>query len=189
MTISDLKKEIKHYKPYNEQEKKDQKFMLQYIDQFKEASLLRACVAGHFTTSVFLFNHDHSKVLMCYHIIDDSWAWLGGHADGLADLRQVVKREIVEESGISRFKLTNNEDIAGLTCIAIPGHVKNGKYVSSHVHLDVAFVGEADESEELTILPSENEGLAWIDVDSLADKVTDTWKVKRTYLKLIEQYR
>ena len=188
-SITELKKLIHTYNPCNEQEEKDKAYMLWYLDCFGEKALLRECLSGHFTTSVFLFNKDHTKTFMCYHLIDKSWAWLGGHADGIADLKSVAIREIGEESSITNFKLINDEKVAALTCIAIPGYVKNGEYVSSHVHLDVAFVGEADEDEKFTILPSENSGLKWIELKALDKEVSDTWKMQNTYKKIIQQFK
>ena len=188
-SITELKKIISTYQPFNEQEEKDKAYMLWYLDCFGEIALLRECLSGHFTTSVFLFNKDHTKTFMCYHLIDKSWAWLGGHADGIADLKSVAIREIGEESSITNFKLINDEKVSALTCIAIPGYVKNGEYVSSHVHLDVAFVGEADEDEKFTILPSENSGLKWIELKALDKEVSDTWKMQNTYKKIIQQFK
>ena len=187
--LEQLEKAIKNYCPFNEQEKQDKEYMLWYIQQFGEKALYRKCLTGHFTTSVLMFNKEHSKVLMCYHLIDNSWAWLGGHADGIADLESVMKREVKEESSIQNFKLLNGGKIAALTCIAIPGHEKNGKYVPSHVHFDVAFVGEADESNELVVLPSENSGLKWIKLEDLSKEVSDVWKMQRTYQKIIDQFK
>lgn len=187
-TIEMLKKEIASYIPFNDQEQKDRSYMLWYLEHFSKQALYRECLSGHFTTSVFLFNTSHTKALMCHHLIDKSWAWLGGHADGIADLKSVVIREIGEEASIKNFKLINGEKISALTCIAIPGHTKNGIYVPSHTHLDVAFIGEADENEKLTILPTENNGLGWFDLQDLPKIVEDKWKMKNTYAKIIGQF-
>lgn len=184
-----LKEMIKNYKPYNEQEIQDKEQMLWYIEQFGEKALVRQCLSGHFTTSVLIFNKNHTKVLMCYHLIDKSWAWLGGHADGIADLKSVALREVQEEASIKRYHLINNENIAALTSIPTGGHVKKGKYVSSHIHLDVAFVAEADEEEKLTIKPDENKGLKWIEIQKLQTEVKDVWRMENTYKKLIERYK
>ena len=183
-----LKEMIESYKPYNEQEARDKEQMLWYIEHFGKKALERKCLSGHFTTSVFIFNKEHTKVLMCYHLIDKSWSWLGGHADGIANLKSVALREVQEEASIKSHYLINNENIAALTSIPIGGHIKNGKYVSSHVHLDLAFVGEADEDEELIIKPDENNGLKWIEVQKLQAEVKDEWKMENTYKKLIEQF-
>lgn len=186
--ITALESMIRKYRPYNEQEARDRKLMLWYIQQFRGKSLGRDCFSGHFTTSVFLFNKDHTKVLMCYHLIDKSWTWLGGHADGIADLKSVALREVKEESGMNCY-LINNGRPACLTVIPVGGHVKRGKYVSSHIHLDVAFVGEADETKELQVKPDENSGLQWIRIDELEQKAEDKWKMENTYKKLIEQFK
>lgn len=183
-----LKRLIKDYRPYNEQEAKDKELMLWYLEQFGEMALKRECLSGHFTASVFLFNKEHTKVLMCYHLIDKSWTWLGGHADGIADLKAVALREVMEEAGVE-CHLIKKERVAAITCIPIGGHVKNGSYVSSHIHLDVAFVGEADEMQPLKSKPDENSGLKWINIEELETQVEDRWKMENTYRKLIEQLK
>ena len=35
-----------------------------------------------------------------WHNIYQSWSWIGGHADGVADLRAVALRELEEETGV-----------------------------------------------------------------------------------------
>ncbi len=189
MTAMDgLKGLITEYSPYNEQEARDKELMLWYIEQFGEKALFRECLSGHFTTSVFLFNKDHTKTLMCYHLIDKSWAWLGGHADGIADLKSVSLREVMEEASLT-CHLINGGNVAALTCIPIGGYVKNGEFVSTHIHMDVAFVGEANETDQLQIKPDENSELKWISLEDLEAEVADKWKMTNTYRKLIEQFK
>lgn len=188
MNITTMENLIREYQPYNDQEATDKQLMLWYLERFGTKALDRECLSGHFTTSVFLFNKDHSRVLMCYHLVDKSWSWLGGHADGIADLKAVALREVMEESGLS-CNLINDGKIAAVTCIPIGGHVKNGNFVSSHIHLDVAFVGEADETEKLNIKPDENSGLEWIEIEELDKKIEDEWKMQNAYRKLIEQFQ
>lgn len=186
--MENLKKLIKNYKPYNKQEAKDKEMMLWYMEIFGKKSLSRRCILGHFTASVMLFNEEHTKVLMCYHLIDKSWEFLGGHADEEEDLRAVAIREVQEEAGIKKYHLINSGEIASLTCIPCAGHMKNGEYVPSHVHLDLAFVGEASEGEELIVKPDENNGLEWISIKEIENWVDDKWKMERVYRKLIERF-
>lgn len=186
--MEELKQLITNYEPYNEQEAVDKETMLWYLEVFGEKALLRECFSGHFTASILLFNHEHTKVLMCNHLIDKSWAWLGGHADGIADLKAVALREVNEEAGISNYHLINDGKVAALTCLLCNGHVKRGKYVSTHIHLDIAFVGEADEKDELVVKPDENSGLQWIKVNQLKDLVSDKWRMQNVYQKLIDQF-
>ena len=92
-----LRKMIANYRPYSEQEEKDRALMLQFIDVLGKRSLERDCPGGHFTASGIIFNKNHTKMLMCDHLVDHSLAWLGGHADGMTDLLKRAKLEINEE--------------------------------------------------------------------------------------------
>lgn len=187
MNMNKLRKMIANYRPYSEQEEKDQALMLQFIEVFGKKALDRDCPGGHFTASGFIFNKDRTKVLMCEHLVDHSLAWLGGHADGMADMLQRATLEINEEAGITRYSPIS-EQIGGLTVIAIPGHVKRGVFVSSHIHLDVSYAFEADEDEPIIHQEEENSGVRWVTFEEMRQQVADTWKNKYAYEKFIEQY-
>ena len=73
--------QIKKYIPSNEQEEKDKRIILEYLNR-TEDSLLRTNEICHVTASGWIVNKDRSKVLMVYHNIYHSWSWTGGHADG-----------------------------------------------------------------------------------------------------------
>ena len=64
------------------------------------------------------------------------------------------------------------------------GHIKRGQYVSSHLHLNVTYLFEADPGEPLRVKPDENSGVAWIPVAELPRKVTEPWFLERIYSKL-----
>lgn len=185
--MNKLRAMIANYRPYSEQEEKDKALMLRFIDVFEKKALDRDCPGGHFTASGFIFNNARTKVLMCEHLVDHSLSWLGGHADGMADMLQRAKLEITEEAGITKFSPIN-EQIGGLTVIAIPGHVKRGEFVSSHIHLDVAYAFEADESETIVHQEAENSGVRWVTFEEMRQQVADTWKTQYAYKKFIQQY-
>lgn len=185
--MNKLREMIANYRPYSEQEEKDQLLMLQFIDAFGKKALDRDCPGGHFTASGFIFNKDRTKTLMCEHLVDHSLAWLGGHADGMSDMLKRAELEINEESGITRFSPINGQ-IGGLTVIAIPGHIKRGVYVSSHIHLDVAYAFEADENEAIVYQKEENSGVRWVTFEEMRQQVEDAWKNQYAYEKFIEQY-
>ena len=65
--------------------------------------------------------------------------------------------------------------------------IKRGKYVSSHLHLNVTYLLEADENDELHIKEDENKGVAWFDVKTAMDKVSEPWMKKNIYKKLIRK--
>ncbi len=176
-----LKQEIEKYIPYNEQEEKDKQLMLEYIDKF-ENILTRENEIAHFTASNWIVNKEKTKVLMIYHNIYQSWAWTGGHADGEENLLKVALKEAKEETGLENLKVLSN-GIFGLQILAVDGHVKRGKYVGTHLHLDCCFLLEADEQETVKIKEDENSGVKWIPIED-AVKVTDEKRMIPIYDKL-----
>lgn len=177
---------IINYIPENEQEKNDKKLMLKYLTEFDDV-LTRDNEMFHFTTSAWIVNHDRTKVLMIYHNIYDSWAWIGGHADGNSNLFEVVKKEIEEESGVTNLKLLE-DGIFGLSIQVVKPHIKRGKYVSSHLHYDLQFLFEASEDEELKIAPNENSNVGWIGISNLLNEVNED-HMKPLYQKLMDKVK
>ena len=180
-----LKQQIETYKPYNEQEENDKKIMLDYMEKFDNL-LTRENEIAHFTASSWVVNKEHTKVLMIYHNIYNSWAWTGGHADGDTDLLYTSIRELSEETGIENIKVIKN-DIFSLESICVNGHIKRGKYVSSHLHFNLTFLLEVDEKEPLTIKEDENSGVKWIPIDNINEYCSEQWMKDKIYPKLIEK--
>ena len=184
MALEKLKNDIEKFKPYNEQEEMDKSFMLDFINK-NEDCLVRDNRVAHFTASNWIVNKDRTKIIMIYHNIYKSWAWTGGHADGDEDLMHVALKEATEESNIQNLKPLT-EGIFSLEVLTVNGHVKRGKYVSSHLHLNCTFLFEADESEELRIKEDENSGVKWIDINQ-AVEITNEENMKPIYKKLNEK--
>ena len=92
---NELKQNIENYLPYNEQEEVDKRIMLKYIEDFDDV-LTRNNEYGHFTSAAFILNKQRTKILMIYHNIYKSWAWVGGHSDGDSDLLNVAIKEAKE---------------------------------------------------------------------------------------------
>ena len=158
--------------------------MLKYINDFDNV-LTRDNEYGHFTASGWVVNKKRNKVLMVYHNIYKSWSWTGGHGDGESNLLNVAVRELKEETGVKNVKPIL-DDIFSLEIICVNGHIKKGKYVSSHVHLNVSYLLEADENEILRIKEDENSGVRWVDINNAIEMSTETW-MKGIYKKLIEK--
>ena len=185
--IRELKEQIENYKPYNEQEEKDKEIMLKYINTFDNV-LTRDNEFGHFTASAWVVNKDKTKVLMIYHNIYKSWAWTGGHADGESNLLNVAIREVKEETGVKNVKVVN-DGIFSLEVMCVNGHVKRGKYVGSHVHLNLTYLLEVDENELLHIKEDENSGVKWINIDDVEKVSNEKWVVEKVYSKIIEKLK
>ncbi len=182
-----LRESIKEYNPYNEQEEKDKKLMLNFIDKFDDV-LTRNNNLGHFTASVWAVNKERTKVLMIYHNIYKSWSWIGGHADGEEDLLSVAIKELKEETGIKNPKILD-DNIFALDAICVNGHIKNGEYVSSHLHLDLAYLVEVSENEILKIKEDENSGVKWINIEDVEKVSNEKWMVENVYKKMIDKLK
>lgn len=183
----DLRANIEKFNPYNEQEEVEKRIMLKYIDDFDNV-LTRQNEYGHFTSSAFILNKERTKILMIYHKIYNSWAWTGGHSDGDSDLLYVAMKEAKEETGITNVKPIK-DDIYSLEIINVNGHEKRGKYVESHVHLNVTYLLEADENEEIRIKEDENSGVKWIPIDEITKYSSEPWICSRVYQKIIDKMK
>lgn len=178
----ELLHQIERYQPFNEQEERDKKLILQCLREQKNI-FSRENKLAHMTASSWIVNKERTKVLMAYHNIYDSWSWLGGHADGEEDLLTVALREAREESGIRQVRPVT-EDIYSLEVLTVDGHVKRGEYVSSHLHLNVTYLLEASEEEILHKKPDENSGVAWFGLQEAIEASTEPWFQEHIYSKL-----
>ncbi len=185
INVDDLKASIEKFTPYNEQEEVERRIMLNYINDFDDV-LTRQNEYGHFTSSAFVLNKERTKVLMIYHKIYNSWAWVGGHSDGDSDLLYVAMKESKEETGIKNVEPIS-KDIYSLEIINVNGHEKRGKYVGSHVHLNVTYLLEADESEKIHIKEDENSGVKWVPIDEILNTTSEVWVRDRVYAKIIDK--
>lgn len=161
--ISDdsLLKQMLEFEPFNEQEIVDKQTMVDFIETFDNA-LTRDNVFGHFTASAYVINEDGDKALMLHHNIMDDYIYPGGHADGIADLCAVAKREVKEETGLDVAPLFDGK-IFAIQAAPVRGHIKKGKYVSAHIHYDVLFVFQAknEDMDNIRVLESENKDVVW----------------------------
>ena len=174
---------IKKFDPYNKQEEKDKQF---FIDcESVEQILTRENERCHLTCSAFIINKSRDKVLCIYHNIYQSWCWVGGHVDGDDDPLYVIKKEISEETSLGNVTLLCEEPVS-IESLPVAAHVKRGKFVSAHTHLNVTYLFESDESETVTIKEDENSNIGWLTFDELITKSTEP-HMKPAYKKIIEK--
>ena len=179
--------EIRAYVPQSEQEATDQRIILEYIDQYPDTVLTRENEYAHITSSGFVVNADASKVLMAHHNIYRVWAWTGGHADGDGDLLGVALREAAEETGAAHIRPLG-EGIASLDILPVWGHMKRGRYVAAHQHLNVTYLLLADEGGPLAVREGENTRVGWLPADRLLE-YTNEWEMDGVYTKLLARAR
>ena len=178
----DFVEAIRAYRPWNRQEEQDKAEILRRLDS-GESLLGRDNTSAHMTASAWVVSPNRDQVLMAYHNLYDSWAWLGGHADGDADMLAVAIREVQEESGLESVRPVT-EDIFALEILAVSGHDKKGDFVSSHLHLNVTYLLEADPSAPIRCKEDENKAVGWFSPEGAIAASKEPWFQTRVYQKL-----
>ena len=179
-----LIEQLKNYKPYNPHEQADTELFLEFLEK-NENAYSRENSFGHVTASSWIVNRERTRVLFCYHKLYNSWSWVGGHADGEYDLLKVALKEAKEETGVTCVPVTT--ELYSVEILPVKGHMKKGKYVSSHTHFNVTYLLEADESDELFVCEEENSAVAWIDIEKIPEKSTEKWMIEKIYDKLTKK--
>lgn len=183
----DLIKELEMYEPWNEQEAEDVQELLRRLKSGEEL-YLRDNRSAHLTASAWVTDPERGKILMAYHNLYNSWSWLGGHADGDKDLLAVAMREVCEESGVTKVRPIS-EKIFSVEILTVDGHEKKGKYVPSHLHLNITYLLEADPEEAVHCKIDENSQVGWFSPEEAVKASTEPWFQERIYRKLNEKLR
>lgn len=179
--------DIAAYVPQSEAEAADKEMILHYVNLNPNTILTRENKIAHLTASGFILSPDGEEVLMAHHNIYQVWAWTGGHADGDPDLLAVALREAREETGAAHIRPLSTE-IASVEILPVWGHVKRGRYVPAHLHLNVSYLLTADRAGPLTVREGENTGVAWLPADRLLE-LTNEWQMDEVYTKLLARGR
>lgn len=174
---------IENHVPQDEREAAEKQIMLNLIAMQGDAILSRESTHAHMTCSAMIVNRERTKMLMAYHKIYDSWAWTGGHNDGESDFMGVAMREAREETGIKTLRPLVDGP-ASLEVLHVLAHIKRGKWVGTHLHLNLSFLFEADEAEPLRIAEDENSAVGWINICDMEREVSEPHIIP-TYKKLI----
>ena len=179
----DLKSQISAYTPHTEREKSDKALILHCIDIFPDI-LTRNNPICHFTASNWIVNPEHTKAFMLYHNIEQTWMWSGGHADGESNLLSVALREAKEETSLNVRPIS--KEIFSLEVFAVPPHIRKGKFVSAHLHLDCSFLLEANENDKFQVKPDENSAMRWMTFEEIITEINNG-KMSPHYKTLIEK--
>ena len=176
-----IMEQLRAYRPWNEQEEADCAELLRRLGQGEDL-WTRENRSAHLTASGWIVSPERDRVLMAYHNLYQSWAWLGGHADGEADLLSVALREANEESGVLAVPVS--PDIFSLEILHVAPHVKRGKFVCAHLHLNATYLLEADDKSPIRCKPDENSRVGWFGLDEAVAASSEPWFRERIYSKL-----
>lgn len=176
---------LKTYIPHDEDERKARSFMQAFIAQNPDC-LTRENETAHFTASAWIVNKNRDKALMVFHNIYNAWSWTGGHADGCDDMLAVALKEAREETGISDFSVLS-DNIFSVEILNVGGHVKKGKTVKAHRHLNVTYLLEADDTLPLKVREEENSAVAWLSLQNAEN--TPEEQMRPIYEKLNRKLR
>lgn len=188
MNANDVLMQIKAYEPTCDSELQDKKEFIWLLENYQEKAFLRENSFGHITASSIIVDKTRQYMLMCFHNIYKSWAWLGGHADGECNLEALARKEAKEETGIEDLKLLE-PNFSSIEILAVDPHYKKGKYVSSHLHYNVTYLYEGDMDKKIHIKADENSKVDWIKISDLYDLVKNDHNMYEIYMKSINKSR
>lgn len=180
--MNKIKQQIENFNPTSEQEEKDKEYFLKFIDTFDDV-LTRENIFGHFSSSAFVVNKERTKILLVYHIINGGYNFPGGHVDGEKDFLSVAVREVEEETGVKAKPVFN--EIFTIWTGPVKAHIKRGKFVPAHIHLDVVYLFEADETKDIKVKPDENKNVIWADFNDIGRTI----KLVDFFVPVYENFR
>ena len=154
----DLTAQLRAFRPWNEQEARDRDVLLRLLE-LGQAPYGREDPA-HLTAS----------------------AWVTG-PNRERDLLSAALREVREESGLEDVRPVS-PDIYSVEILTVDGHEKRGQYVSSHLHLNVTFLLEADPGAPVRCKPDENSRVGWFGLEEAVAASAEPWFQTRVYSKL-----
>jgi 8-oxo-dGTP pyrophosphatase MutT (NUDIX family) len=172
-------KQIERYDPKTAKDEAIKRAILRFIEKNQDDVLTRINSIAHFTASSIILNEDSSKMLMIHHKIYNTWTWQGGHADGEEDLLKVALKEAYEETGLQNLMVIKegNEPVIRLDILPVREHIKYGEFITSHLHLNAAFVFLASEKESLNLNAKETNDIRWVvrqEIDSYGNEAEIT---------------
>ena len=163
----DFLSSLQNYVPFDAIDAESKQFIIDFYNKHDGNIFTRDNSEGHMCACCWVVNPNRDKVLMAHHNLFNSFAWMGGHADGDTDLARVARKELEEESGLVHYR--QFPDIF-LTCIlGSEAHVKNGRIVENHQHPVFVYLFEADEQERVRPQEGENTSVKWLSAENIAE--------------------
>ncbi len=122
----------------------------------------RSHLPGHFTGSALLLNRAGDRVLLNHHKALGFWMQFGGHADGSADLFDVARREVQEESGLNAI-VPVLDSVVDIDIHPIPYSAQKAE--PAHLHYDVRYIFRLQDDNDQFIISDESTNMRWCTYD------------------------
>lgn len=180
MSRENLITKLEAYKSMTSDEDRDREYALSFI-QAHEDCFHREQQAGHVTGSAWIVNQAWDKVLLLHHAKLDKWLQPGGHCDGSDDVIGVAFREAQEETGITPKLIS--EEIFDVAAHDIP---EKGDE-PAHIHYDMRYLFEADDSIPLTMEEGKAKELRWVPLDEVESLVDDEGVFRETLMRMLDK--
>ena len=74
--------------------------------------------------------------------------------------------------------------IFSLEILHVAPHVKRGKFVCAHLHLNATYLLEANDKSPIRCKPDENSRVGWFGLDEAVAASSEPWFRERIYSKL-----
>ncbi|HOO68165.1 MAG TPA: NUDIX hydrolase, partial [Bacilli bacterium] len=81
-----------------------------------------------------------------------------------------------------------SNEIFSLDITPTPAHIRKGEWVSTHCHLSVTYLFEADENEAIRIQPDENSNVKWMTFDEFLSEYHQSYIIG-IYKKVVEKIK
>jgi len=176
---------IKDYIPKDRAENAEREIMLEWISKYGKNILTRENKVAHFTVSGLIFNEKRNMVLMVHHNIYNTWSWTGGHADGQGDFLVVAIKECLEETGLSIVRPIS-EEFLSLNILTVQAHEKRGQYINAHLHFNISYALEAEETLDIHCKEDENSDVKWVPISQIEAYSQET-QIIPIYKKIIKR--
>ena len=153
-----------------DQERKNLSRFYDFINLYGNFSLFRENLFGHITVSALVINPRLNATVLTLHKKLNKWLQLGGHCDGNPNLKEVIYKEVEEESGLKSFEpLYFN--LKNLRNSFIPFDVDIHMIPASeqsiqHLHFDIRYLFTTS-SDEL-VISNESSALDWISLKKIS---------------------
>jgi len=161
----DLRNELDNYNPYDAKEAAHLSKIITFLDNNNNC-FDRSNKDGHITAGALVVDRN-GNILLNHHKASGMWFQFGGHSDGESDSLSVAKREVEEESGITKFEIFPS--ILDVAVQKIPKNLRKNE--PEHYHYDVNFMFLVDNHN--FELSDESMEIKWVTISEAKKLVSD----------------